>query len=145
MENKKNLLILIIILFIIIIISLYIVIKNIKKSEENSSVSNSTISVEDNEELFKKNSDAMGIKVEGVTEEINKELKDVNEEFWKELKEYAISNGLVNYGEVDLKLLDKKQEKNKISLKFQVKDYLGTKLIAEINLDENTYEFYNYK
>lgn len=138
MEVKKKLVILLIVIILIVIIFLFVIIKNIDKKESESELPSNK------ERYFQKNVEIIGLNIEGITKNTQKKIESIDG-FTKALKEYAMSNNLIDYGNVNLIFIEERQDENKYNLKFKVKDYLGTTIIAEIDLNKGTYEFYNYK
>lgn len=134
---KKILLIMSIIVLIIIIILAVILIKN-KEGQKT---------IEENkleEEIYENNVNGLDLVIEGMPIEIIEKIND-KQKFEQELKEYAYKNNVVNYGKVYFKFIEQKQSGNMLALKMQAKDLYKTKIIVDIDLEENTYHFYDYK
>lgn len=133
---KKILLIMSIIVLIIITILVVILIK--AKEGQN------TIGENNLEEIHRNNVNGLDLVIEGMPTEIIEKIND-KQKFEQELKEYAYENNIVDYGKIYFKFIEQKQSGNILTLKMQAKDLYRTKIIVDINVDENTYEFYDYK
>lgn len=136
-DNKKVLILLmVIVIILVIIISLCIIIKKINIDESESSGSEI--------EVYDKNIEGLQLSIEGMSENTISKINDMKE-FEKQLKAYAYENELVNYNESNFKLIGESQKGRILTLKLQVKDISAITVIVDINLDANTYQFYNYK
>ncbi len=136
--KKKILIVSIIVL--IIIISLLCVLIISKKRQEINTLENKI----SEKEVYQNNVKGLELLIEGMSSETKNEINDIKE-FEQKLKEYAYENNLVNYGESEFELIKEGKKGNILTLILEAKDMHKTKIIVDINLDENTYEFYNYK
>lgn len=134
---KKKLLIMSIIVLIVITILAVILIKT-KEGQNN------TIGEDRLEEIHKNNVNGLDLVIEGMPTEIIEKIND-KQKFEQELKEYAYENNIVDYGKIYFKFIEQKQSGNILTLKMQAEDLYRTKIIVDIKLNENTYEFYSYK
>lgn len=148
--NKK---IIYFILFLIIIIVLAIIIINRNNIDESNNVKNNIainnskdtndseekheMSERYNEELLKE----FDLKIKGMTSEITKKIDNINE-FYYNLKKYMHQNGLIDSNILELK--NYQESNNELKIKFELQDDRNIKIIATIDLKENTYKFIYY-
>lgn len=156
-DNKKILIILgaLIIVILIIIISIIIILQTRKEEvnidkEATSQISQSETDEDESEEYEYDEEESEPMKasgcpiiIEGMPNETKEKIQNYNN-FEKKLEEYANENHIINYNEIDLKFIKEKQDGNKLKLKFELKDYQMTKIIAEIDQTTNIYEFFHY-
>ncbi len=135
---KKILLILSIIMFIIIIVFMFI----IKSKGKQYDITRESKLEE--EEIYQNNVNGIDLVIEGIPVETREKIKDTKE-FINKLKEYSYRNNLVDYGKSSFIFIEERDKGNILTLKIQAKDTYKTKVIVDINLDKNTYQFYNYK
>lgn len=148
--NKKAIYI---ILILIIIVIRAIIIVNRKNTGNEINIENNTIINNDqnennleetyeltegfDEEDFKK----FDLEIKGIPDYIAKKINNI-EEFYYNLKKYVYQNGLSEMKIIKIKNYE--ESSNEIKLKFESLDSRDIKIIATINLKDNTYEFIYY-
>lgn len=139
------------ILFLIIVIILFIILinkNNIDESKDNNIIiknSDNTDNSEEEYEISEKYNEELlkefDLEIKGMTDKIVKKINNINE-FYYNLKKYMHQNGLIDSNILELK--NYQESNNELKLKFELQDDRNIKIIATINLDENTYKFIYY-
>lgn len=133
MKNNTKIFLAIIFILIVIII-LGIIIKDHKSEEQQFQ----KVDVKYNESQLS----GFNLNIYKIDDKVTKKISNIDEILLK-LKEYLYLKGIVN-GDT-LKFIQAKEDNNQINLKFEFNDDVRTKIIVDVNLNDNTYNFYDYK
>lgn len=133
MKNNTKIFLAIILILIVIII-LGIIIKDHKSEEQQFQ----KVDVKYNESQLS----GFNLNIYKIDDKVTQKISNIDEILLK-LKEYLYLKGIVN-GDT-LKFIQAKEDNNQINLKFEFNDDVRTKIIVDVNLNDNTYNFYDYK
>ena len=136
MDRKKLIIVIMMIIILVLIIFILIYGINTKNEDENITIEERN---EGGEEYNITHLDNFDIKIEGLSDEIEDQIKDL-EDFQIQFKEFVYLNGLVDADIANV--ISYNINENELQIDFQLNNPNQTKMYCIISILEQEYEFF---